>query len=425
MKIALIFTLSISFSLFAAEEIVSVGKVNYLKGSASRNDEDIVGGTLVYEGDIVETSSESVVRILFTDESVLTIAPNTKMKIEMYDRGDKGLFNLLQGVLRATVSAGQAPKKAKEHSLIVKTPSAALGVRGTDFQVIYNPQNKVSNLLTFSGKVVIKELTSTRYNYVDLDNMLSHPKNIVLKKGEFSANNLLTQRLNRPTQISRKQFFALKRNPLFKRSKKKKSSLKMAPRGILPPAVPSRVISSPTSLSSIASLKKYPNIKKVSIIQKTNQRKIFGFFDYSTEEFAPPSGGYVDQQTALYIPPAKGAKFDGNQQVYVPPKSLGTVDHLSGIYQSPPGLELTPEGKFVAKNKFVKKDLIPVINYHPKDFGKAESLTNAPPPPAPAPETLEDTFKHSDQHIDEHQRQTQTQNDSNSTTLHIVIKETD
>ena len=67
-------------------------------------------------------------------------------------KNEVGIITLLKGKIRSKV------KKTKAHSknkFFVKTQNAALGVRGTDFQTIYNPENNVTNLLTFKGKVAM------------------------------------------------------------------------------------------------------------------------------------------------------------------------------------------------------------------------------------------------------------------------------
>jgi hypothetical protein len=87
--------------------------------------------------DVIVTGADSSAGITFTDNSLVSIGPNSVFAIEKY-RFDTtthaGEFqgNLRQGRLAA--ASGKMVKQSPE-SMKIRTPSAIMGVRGTDFVV--------------------------------------------------------------------------------------------------------------------------------------------------------------------------------------------------------------------------------------------------------------------------------------------------
>ena len=94
-------------------------------------------GMAVQASDVVATGSDGSVGITMTDNSLLSAGPNSVLALDRYDFDDvtsEGHFDasLRKGTL-AVVSgrlAQQSPDAMK-----VRTPSAVLGVRGTEFVV--------------------------------------------------------------------------------------------------------------------------------------------------------------------------------------------------------------------------------------------------------------------------------------------------
>lgn len=84
-------------------------------------------------GDVVRTKSESRAQIKFVDNTVLTIAPESRVTIEefMFDAA-KGERKAVLGVLRGLVhTAVEKVYPKEEPDFIMKTHTAVLGVRGT------------------------------------------------------------------------------------------------------------------------------------------------------------------------------------------------------------------------------------------------------------------------------------------------------
>ena len=94
-------------------------------------------GTPVQQSDTVVTGADGAAGIVFTDNSRLSIGPNTVLGIDKYafdSTTHAGQFdaNLKKGTL--AVVSGKMVKQSPE-SMRVRTPSSIMGVRGTEFVV--------------------------------------------------------------------------------------------------------------------------------------------------------------------------------------------------------------------------------------------------------------------------------------------------
>ena len=94
-------------------------------------------GTAVHTSDVIVTGADGSAGITFTDNSLVSVGPNSVFAIDKY-RFDTtthaGEFegNLKQGKLAAV--SGKMVKQSPE-SMKIRTPSAVMGVRGTEFVV--------------------------------------------------------------------------------------------------------------------------------------------------------------------------------------------------------------------------------------------------------------------------------------------------
>ena len=133
---------------FAAEPVgiltLVEGGVDVLKAGETFAAPVFAGGP-VYMGDIVRTKKEGKAEIQFKDETVVRLAPETRLKIDEYTyraggNRESGMLSLLRGKIRAIVSkikAGVMPVAAGASNFNIKTPTAIAGVKGTDFFVYY------------------------------------------------------------------------------------------------------------------------------------------------------------------------------------------------------------------------------------------------------------------------------------------------
>ena len=94
-------------------------------------------GTAVRPSDVIVTGRDGSAGITFTDNSLVSVGPNTVFAIDKY-RFDTTTYagefegNLKQGKLAAV--SGKMVKQSPE-SMKIRTPSAVMGVRGTEFVV--------------------------------------------------------------------------------------------------------------------------------------------------------------------------------------------------------------------------------------------------------------------------------------------------
>ena len=119
---------------------VSKGSVQIQRGGAKM---PAIVGTAVRTSDVILTGADGSAGITFTDNSLVSVGPNSVFAIDKY-RFDTtthaGEFegNLKQGRLAAV--SGKMVKQSPE-SMKIRTPSAVMGVRGTEFVVQVDEPN--------------------------------------------------------------------------------------------------------------------------------------------------------------------------------------------------------------------------------------------------------------------------------------------
>ncbi|WP_298957589.1 FecR family protein [uncultured Methylobacterium sp.] len=91
-------------------------------------------GDTVFRDEAVQTGADSLAKIVFLDQTNLSIGPNARIALNQYVYSEerpagKVALNLLKGTYRFVT--GDLDKKAYE----IKTPVATIGVRGTVFDV--------------------------------------------------------------------------------------------------------------------------------------------------------------------------------------------------------------------------------------------------------------------------------------------------
>jgi hypothetical protein len=122
------------------------GKVELVEGDVTVYDKAkkprrVAVGDAVYEGEGIVTGQDGELHLNMEDGGFIAVRPNTKMSIAAYraEGGDqdKGVFSLLQGTFRSVTGwIG----KFNPRSYQVRTPTATIGVRGTDHEPLVIPQ---------------------------------------------------------------------------------------------------------------------------------------------------------------------------------------------------------------------------------------------------------------------------------------------
>lgn len=131
---------SLMFSTQAAEASVA-GSVQFVHGNVKVTTAGVTRvlrkGDRVSEGDSISTAVSSSAQIKMLDGGFVAIRPNTQMKFDQFifkgkqDGSERSIFSLLKGGFRAVT--GLIGSKNK-HNYSIKTPSATIGIRGTDHE---------------------------------------------------------------------------------------------------------------------------------------------------------------------------------------------------------------------------------------------------------------------------------------------------
>jgi hypothetical protein len=136
-SLILVAMVAVSFPVFAAD----VGLVKVSRGNVQieRNGAKIAApvGAAVQTSDVILTGADGSAGVTFTDNSLVSVGPNSVFSIDKYafdTTTHVGEFegNLKKGRLAAI--SGKMVKQSPE-SMKIRTPSAIMGVRGTEFVV--------------------------------------------------------------------------------------------------------------------------------------------------------------------------------------------------------------------------------------------------------------------------------------------------
>ncbi len=92
-------------------------------------------GTVVTAGDALVTGADGRVQIAFSDGSLLSLQPRSEFRIDDYRfdlETQRGFFQLVRGALR-TISGAIGKRQPDDYRM--STPTASIGIRGTEFVV--------------------------------------------------------------------------------------------------------------------------------------------------------------------------------------------------------------------------------------------------------------------------------------------------
>jgi len=150
-----------TLNIVMAENFVAVGQVTLSRGDVTvlrkGNNEPffLLAGDIIYEDDLIKTDKRSVLKIRFIKNGRLVLGEKSKIKIEKFQNNRPGLIKLLKGQLRSQVKKERDKNLNSKEKFLIKTRTAALGVRGTDFEFHYDLINKRSTLAVHKGLVAI------------------------------------------------------------------------------------------------------------------------------------------------------------------------------------------------------------------------------------------------------------------------------
>ena len=125
-----------------------VGLVKVSKGSVQieRNGAKVAApvGASVQASDVIMTGADGSAGITFTDNSLVSVGPNSVFAIDKYRFDSTTHAGEFEGSLRKGRLAAISGKMVKQspESMKIRTPSAIMGVRGTEFVVQVDEDKK-------------------------------------------------------------------------------------------------------------------------------------------------------------------------------------------------------------------------------------------------------------------------------------------
>lgn len=112
-----------------------------------------VTGDPVNEGDTIRTGADGLAQIRFVDRGILSVRPDTELELRRYSAGEDPratgsiLMNLARGGVRSVTGL---IGKLNPSGYMLETPTAILGVRGTDHETHYVPPAPPGTMLAMA-----------------------------------------------------------------------------------------------------------------------------------------------------------------------------------------------------------------------------------------------------------------------------------
>lgn len=113
-------------------------------------------GDQVENGNLVRTSTDGKALVIYNNGDQITVGTGTAYKVEWLEKNEsKNFISLMYGKLRL-----MARKTGLLNKATIRTTTATLGIRGTDFFISHKAE-KGSDLIVFRGKVDVKAANQT------------------------------------------------------------------------------------------------------------------------------------------------------------------------------------------------------------------------------------------------------------------------
>lgn len=151
-----------SIETAAGSEIQEVGAIEELKGDATvthldGTTEDLTLGMPIYEGDVIQTSQDGAVNVLFIDETSMALSEGARFAVTDYSYDpatESGTtdFSVLRGVFVFT--SGLIGRDDPD-DVTIDTPVGSIGIRGTIIAGHINPEGE-SSITVVEGAIVVK-----------------------------------------------------------------------------------------------------------------------------------------------------------------------------------------------------------------------------------------------------------------------------
>jgi hypothetical protein len=121
----------------AGRVILSIGEVTIQRGAAVSA---APVGSVLNNGDTIRVGAASNAQVRFVDEAIIALRPGTEFKVDDYNWPgaasgvERAFFSLVKGGLRTVTGA---IGKTNQQNYKVTTPTATIGIRGTNFNLVH------------------------------------------------------------------------------------------------------------------------------------------------------------------------------------------------------------------------------------------------------------------------------------------------
>ncbi|MCB1741521.1 MAG: FecR domain-containing protein [Gammaproteobacteria bacterium] len=140
----------------------AVGRFQFVHGrvqvtSASGESRFVTRGSPVEGGDVISTSASSIAQLRMIDDAVLSLRPDSELKLDEYQMSERSAENrsvmsLLRGTFRAI--SGLIGRRNRS-GYRVTTPTISIGIRGSDALIGHDPVSGLSALQTLQGSHIV------------------------------------------------------------------------------------------------------------------------------------------------------------------------------------------------------------------------------------------------------------------------------
>ena len=154
-------------------------------------------------GDVLNTGRTGRVELQLSDDSLISLSPNSSFRLTQYDydssgsRPGTGLFDLFKGALRAVTGAITS---GSSHRFEVNTPVATIGIRGTEFTTEIGDEGLDVSML--EGKGVYMRNTSGDQVELNQGRQTTHMAFHRLEGGGFRVERPIMPRLLRDEEFN-------------------------------------------------------------------------------------------------------------------------------------------------------------------------------------------------------------------------------
>ncbi len=385
----LFFLTIISFSLYASKMVATV---KMYRGSVFKQLPDGKKvqvkdkGEKITEGTVIITEQGSFAQLRFIDNSVVNVGPKSEMKIEQFSRNKPGLLSVVKGEIRSQVTKDYLEiGKDERDKLYVKSKSAAMGIRGTDFIYSFNPGNNTTTAVLLEGEVAFAKVAPGA-SYEDVKNNVIN-NSVTLYPGEFSVSKPELKAPSVPAVLNVKQKELLVKNHNNGNEKKKAKTEEVAKRApasvvkksIVPPGLTGNVVANEAK-GVDEGVKQVAKTEVTKAVQKRVEAgDAKGFV--KSGAFKPANGSIVHIGTGIVIPPSENSVFDKNTNSYISTGDDVVLDDSGNYHPPQEDVVITEDGKIAT----VSTDGNQVIHEPPPPvLGGADNMTflsEAPPPP--------------------------------------------